>query len=156
MLVHHSRDAEVDRLLDGKRNYEMTEKGRQYRLAVLEKCHVKQVARTIRKSSDIDDLIYSYQKNITVKEELAQLNNMFRILVEIHEEQEEIDEKYDDERWFGDMDQKIFSIKHKVQNWLKEGEKLRKSDQVSRCSSKLSLKHSSKSSAKSSSSSKSK
>ena len=88
MLVHHSRDAEVDRLLDGKRNHEMTEKGRQYRLAVLEKCHVKQVARTIRKSSDIDDLIYSYQKNITVKEELAQLNNMFRILVEIHEEQE--------------------------------------------------------------------
>ena len=54
-----------------------------------------------------------------------------------------------------DMDQKIFSFKHKVHNWLKEGEKLRKSDQVSRCSSKSSSKHSSKSSAKSSSSSKS-
>ena len=38
---------------------------------------------------------------------------------------------------------------------MKEGEKLRKSDQVSRCSSKSSSKHSSKSSAKSSSSSKS-
>ena len=87
---------------------------------------------------------------------LAQFNNMFRILVEIHEEQEEIDEKNDDEIWFGDMNQKIFYIKHKVHNWLKEGEKLRKSDQVSRCSSKSSLKHNSKSSAKSSSSSKSK
>ena len=87
---------------------------------------------------------------------LAQFNNMFRILVEIHEEQEEIDEKNDDEIWFGDMNQKIFYIKHKVHSWLKEGEKLRKSDQVSRCSSKSSLKHNSKSSAKSSSSSKSK
>ena len=53
------------------------------------------------------------------------------------------------------MDQKIFSFKHKVHNWLKEGEKLRKSDQVSRCSSKSSSKYSSKSSAKSSSLSKS-
>ena len=53
------------------------------------------------------------------------------------------------------MDQKIFSFKHKVHNWLKEGEKLRKSDQVLRCTSKSSSKHSSKSSAKSSSSSKS-
>ena len=99
--------------------------------------------------------MYSHQNSITVKEELAQLNNMFRMLVEIHEEQEEIDEEYDDEIWFDDMDQKIFSFKHKVHNWLKEGEKLRKSDQVSRCSSKSSSKHSSKSSAKSSSSSKS-
>ena len=99
--------------------------------------------------------MYSYQNSITVKEELAQLNNMFRMLVEIHEEQEGIDEEYDDEIWFDDMDQKIFSFKHKVHNWLKEGEKLRKSDQVLRCTSKSSSKHSSKSSAKSSSSSKS-
>ena len=90
-----------------------------------------------------------------MKEELAQLNNMFRMLVEIHEEQEEIDEENDDETWFADLDQKIFSFKHKVHNWLKEGEKLRKSDQVSRCSLNSSSKHSSKSIAKSSSSSKS-
>ena len=32
-----------------------------------------------------------------MKEELAQLNDMFRMLVEIHEGQEEIDEEYDDE-----------------------------------------------------------
>ena len=54
------------------------------------------------------------------------------------------------------MDQKIFSFKHKVCNWLKEGEKSRNSDQVSRCTSKSSSKYSSKSSAKSSSSLKSK
>ena len=80
---------------------------------------------------------------------------MFRMLVEIYEEWEEIDEKYDDEISFDDMDQKIFSFKQKVHNWVKDGEKLRTSDQVSRCSSKSSSKHSSKSSAKSSTSSKS-
>ena len=37
VMVHHNRDAEVDQLLDGKRNRKMTEKRRQYRLAVLEK-----------------------------------------------------------------------------------------------------------------------
>ena len=55
----------------------------------------------------------------TVKEELAQLNDIFRMLVEIHEDQEKIDEEYDDETWFDDMDQKILHFKHKVHNWLK-------------------------------------
>ena len=72
------------------------------------------MVRTIRKSSKIDDLMYSYQNSITVKKELAQLNDMCKMLVEIHEEQEEINEEYDDEIWFDDMDRKI---------WLKEGEK---------------------------------
>ena len=54
--------------------------------------------------------MYSHQNCITVKEELAQLN-MFRML-EFHVEQEEIDEEYDDEIWFDDLDRKIFSIKH--------------------------------------------
>ena len=30
VLVHHNRDAEVDQLLDGKRNRKMTDKGTQY------------------------------------------------------------------------------------------------------------------------------
>ena len=155
VLAHHNRDAEVDRLLDGKRNRKMKEKGRQSQLAVLEKRRAKLVARTTRIFNEIDNLKYSYQNSVTVKKELAQVNNMFRMLVETHKEQEEIDEEYDDEIWFDNMDQKVFSFKHKVHNWLKEGEKLRKSDQVSRCSLNSSSKHSSKSIAKSSSSSKS-
>ena len=46
---------------------------------------------------------------------------MFRILVEINEEKEEIDKDYDDEIWFDDTDQKILSFKQKVHNWLKGG-----------------------------------
>ena len=91
----------------------MTEKGRQYWLAVLEKRQAKLEARS---SSEVDDLMYSYQNRITVKEDLEQLNNMFKMVVEIHHEQEEIDEQYDDEIWLDDMDQKIFSFKQKVHN----------------------------------------
>ena len=58
--------------------------------------------------------MYSHQNSITVKEELAQLNDMFRMLVDIHEEQEEIDAEYDDEIWFDGLDQKVFSFKHEV------------------------------------------
>ena len=68
------------------------------------------VVRTIKRSIEIDDFVYSYQNSITVKEELMQLNDMFRMLVEIHEENEEINEEYGDEIWFDDMDQKIFSF----------------------------------------------
>ena len=49
------------------------------------KC-AKLVSRLLRKSSKIDDLMYLYQNRITVKEELAQLNDMFKMLVDIHEE----------------------------------------------------------------------
>ena len=103
VLVHHNRDAEVDQLLDGKRNPKMTEKGRQYQLGVWEKWQEKLIVRTTKKSTEIDDLMYSHQNSITVKEELAQLIDMFRMLIEIYEEQEEIDKEYDDEIWFDDF-----------------------------------------------------
>ena len=46
-----------------------------------------------------------------MQEELAQLSDMFRMLVEIHEEQEEIDEEYDDEMWFDDIRVRIWKQK---------------------------------------------
>ena len=68
----------------------MTKKGREYRLSTLENKRPKLV------SSEIDDLMYSYQNSKTVKEELAHLNDMFKMLVDIHEEFEQIDKEYTD------------------------------------------------------------
>ena len=45
--------------------------------------------------------MYSYKSSITVKEELAQLNLMFKMLVDIHEESEQIDK---DNIWFDYID----------------------------------------------------
>ena len=65
---------------------------------------LKGASKAIRKSSVVDDLMYSFQNGITVKEELQQLNDMFKMLVEIHEELEKIDDQYIDELWFEDTE----------------------------------------------------
>ena len=64
----------------------------------------------IRKSSEIDDLICSFQNGIAVEEELQQLNDMVKMLVEIHEKLENINDQYTDKLWFGDVDQKVLSF----------------------------------------------
>ena len=126
-----------------KRQVKLTEKGKKYKMALLEKRKSKLVSRVIRKSSEIDELMYSFQNGIAVKEELQQLNDMFKVLVEIHEELESIDEL-----WFEDIDQKVFSFKRKVHNWLRELEKQDKSGRSSKSRSKSNSKSSSPKSSK--------
>ena len=82
--------------------------------------------------------MYSYQKSITVKEEPAQLNDMFKMLVDIHEEFEQIDKEFTDDIWFDDIDQKVLFFKRKVHNWRKEEEKEHKRDHSSRGSTRSS------------------
>ena len=76
--------------------------------------------------------MYSYHNSITVKEELAQLNDMFKMLVDIHKGFGKIDKEYIDDPWLDDIDQKVFSFKHKLHNWLKEREKEHKKNHSSR------------------------
>ena len=118
-----SQGYQGDQQIQGKRQPKLTEKGREYHLSTLENKHAMLVSRLLRKSSKIDDLMYSYQNSITVKEELVQLNDMFKMVVGIHEEFEHIDKEYTDNIWFDNIDQKVFCFKHKVYNWLKEEEK---------------------------------
>ena len=79
----------------------------EYKIALLEKKRSKLVSTVIRKSSEIDDLMYSFQNCIAVKEELQQLNDMFKMLVEIREELENIDDQYTDELWFEEFIRKF-------------------------------------------------
>ena len=48
--------------------------------------------------------MYSFQNGIAVKKELQQLNDIFKMLVEIHEELEKIDDQYTDELCFEDIE----------------------------------------------------
>ena len=91
-------------------------------MALPEKRRSKLVSRVTRKSTEIDDLMYSFQNGIAVKEELQQLNDMFKMLFEIYEELENVDDQYTDELWFEDIDQKVFFFYHKVHNWPREVE----------------------------------
>ena len=74
-----------------KRQVKLTEKGKEYEMALLEKKGSKLVSRVIKIPIAIDDFMYSFQNDIAVKEELQQLNT-FEMLVEIHEELENIDD----------------------------------------------------------------
>ena len=67
---------------------------------------------------------------------VAQLNDMLKMLVDIHQGVEQIDKEYSKQIWFDDIDQKVFSLKHKVNNWPKEEEKEQKRDHSSRSSAR--------------------
>ena len=66
----------------------------------MENKHAKLVPKFLRKSSEIDDLMNYYQNSITAKEELVQLNNIFKMLVGIHAKFEEIDKEHINDPWF--------------------------------------------------------
>ena len=136
-----------------KRQRKMTDKGREYRKEILDKKRANLVSRIIRKSSEIDVLLYSHQNDVTVKEELAQLNDIFKLIEGINQEMTELDDDYTDELWFTDIDEKVFSFKRKVHNWLREGDEIQRIEKKSRssCSRSTSSKSSSRSSSSKSS-----
>ena len=71
--------------------------------------------------------MFSFQNGIAVTEELQQLNDMFKMLVEFHEDLENNNEQYTDELWFEDINHKVFSFKRNISNSLKEVERQNKS-----------------------------
>ena len=92
----------------------LTEKGREYRISILDKKKSSLVSRIIRKSNEINDLMYSYRNATTIKEELAHVNDICKLIVEINDEMNEIDVNYSEELWFAEINEKIFSFKHKI------------------------------------------
>ena len=121
-------------LIEGqaKRQVKLTEKGKEYKMALLEKRRSKLVSIVIRNPSETDNLMHSCQNFITLKEELQQLNDMFKMLVEIHEELANIHNQYTDELWFEDIDQNVSFFRLKVHNWSREVEKQDKSRRSSK------------------------
>ena len=113
-----------------KRQRKMTDKGREYRRRILDKKRTNLVSRIIRKSSEIDVLLYSHQNDVAVKEELAQLNDIFKLIEDINQEMT------------------VFSFNNKVHNWLREGDEIQRIEKKSRssCSRSASSKASSRSS----------
>ena len=51
----------------------------------------------IRKSSEIDVLLYSHQNDVTVKKELAQLSDIFKLIEDINQKMIELGDNYTEE-----------------------------------------------------------
>ena len=132
----------------------ITEKERGYRKEILGKKRTNLVSRIIRKSSEIDVLLYSHQNDVTVKEHLAQFSDIFKLSEDIDQEMIELDDSYTEGLWFTDIYEKVFSFEHKIHNWLDERDEMQRIEKKSRSSCCRST--SSKSSSRSSSSKSSK
>ena len=63
----------------------MTDNGREHRKTVLYNKMTSLVSRITRKSNEIEDLLYSHQNEITVKEKLSQLSDIFKLIEEINQ-----------------------------------------------------------------------
>ena len=51
----------------------------------------------------IDVLLYSHQSDVLVKEELAQLSDIFKLIEDINQQMMELNNNYTEEPWFKDL-----------------------------------------------------
>ena len=117
----------------GKRSRKLTEKGWSLKLSTLSNTRRKMNSRLVRQSGTIEDLMYSSKNYMTVEEALAQFDYIFKQLLLVHQEYHSLledDEKLADEEWFEEVDERVFTFKHKVYNWLKEAETERSAKKV--------------------------
>ena len=72
-------------------------------------------------------MTYSMKNSVTVEEELAQFDDLFKQLMKVHNKclsiQVNRNEKEKQNQWFDEfdeVDEHVFSFKYKVHNWLKD------------------------------------
>ena len=129
---------EGEKILDnvasqGKRSRKLTEKGRSLKLSTLSNTRRKMDSRLVRQSGAIEDLMYSSKNYVTVEEALAQFDYIFKQLLLVHQEYYSLledDEKLADEEWFEEVDECVFTFKHKVYSRLEEAETERSAKKV--------------------------
>ena len=78
----------------------------------------------IRKYGATNDLLYSTKNSVTLEEELARFDDLFKQLMKVHNKYLSIEvngnEKEKQNQWFDEIDECVPSFKHKVHNWLKD------------------------------------
>ena len=76
--------------------------------------------------------MYAHENDVTVKEELQQLNDVFKLKDKINQDINELDGNYTEDMWLSDIDNKTFVFKHRIHNWLKKKEILLKFERKSK------------------------
>ena len=107
----------------GQRVKKPSSKGREYKLSQIKDKRQRLYSRLLRKSGAIEDLFYSSKNKVAVEEELAQFNDILKLVVAAHEECKqymEEEEISNSDEWLDEVDEMIFNFKRKVHSWLKE------------------------------------
>ena len=77
----------------------------------------------------MDELLYSARNVEVVREQMLQIDGVFKILLKLHRQFNslmslEMHQQYKD--WFDGIDEKIMSFKNKIHNWIRDAEHERK------------------------------
>ena len=79
----------------------------------------------IRKSSALDSLLYLLRNVETVREQMLQIDDMFKQLMDVHKEYNSLlplVAPEDNDKWFDDIDVDMLVFKQKIHNWIREAE----------------------------------
>ena len=120
------KDEKEGTLLDlGKRRKNLTEKGVSFKLSTLLSKRNRMESSLLSQSSTIQDLMYSAKNMVRVQEEIAQFDYIFKQLLLVHQEYHSLldeEEKPTEKEWFEEVDERVFTFKHQVPNWLRDSE----------------------------------
>ena len=105
-----------------KRKHKPTPRWLQYQSDQLQERRTMLNRRIIRKTSAVDSLLHSSRNVETVREQMLQIDDMFKRMMEVHKEYNsllplEVQEDY--EKWFDDIDVDMLVFKQKIHNWIK-------------------------------------
>ena len=138
-----------------KRKSKATQRWVHYQLDELLKKRSSYNDKIIRKSSTIEGMMYSPRNIEPVRDQMQQLDDIFKVMLDVQKEYHSLllaEEQERDEEWFDIVDHNICIFKQKVHCWIKDVELERKTNLSSRRShvsggfGRSSSKHSSKSS----------
>ena len=71
----------------------------------------------------VEDLLSSGRNMITVKEEISQPNDMFKLFIPLHREHGAMlseEEQMENDNWFDLVDEEVFAFKRKTNLWVKK------------------------------------
>ena len=74
----------------------------------------------------MDELLYSARNVEVVREQMLQIDGVFKILLKLHRQFNSLEMHQQYKDWFDGIDEKIMSFKNKIHNWIRDAEHERK------------------------------
>ena len=132
----------------GRRQRKLNKKCKEYKISLLKIRKQRLHNQLTRKCCAIDDLLYSKDHFVAVKEELRLLDSLYSQLLLLREEYNYLVDGEDFslqefDNWFEDFEARVFTFKDKVRNRVKEAKVDRKSGKSKRSKSSIHSKSSS-------------
>ena len=109
-----------------KRKKKHTTRWLEYQLFQLEGKKSRLYRRLIRKSNEFNDLLYSARNFEKVKEQMLQVDDLFKMVTEVHKEYNAllpVEQQGKDEDWFDEIDDSMLQFNQKIHGWIKDVER---------------------------------